>query len=126
MTKYQNLYCKIYLNCDVSRDELIQSIATIVNGKINVSSILTPDCEIDVRKNEDFDENQCYEYPDGFLYYPYYLDIEPTEEIASIFYKQTITRLLEAFWAEKSQAVAACDFEEELPRKGGYKWKLLS
>ncbi|MBE9252212.1 1,4-dihydroxy-6-naphthoate synthase [Dolichospermum sp. LEGE 00240] len=123
MGERQNLYCKIYLDCDISLDELIRTIAALVHGRINRRSVLCAGYEIDARKNEDFDENLRCDYPDGFLYYPYSIDIEPTEEILPILYKETIAKLLETFWDKNYQAVAACDFEDELPRKGGYKWK---
>jgi hypothetical protein len=34
-----------------------------------------------------------------------------------------IGRLLEALWAGGWRAVAACEFEDELPRRGGYRWR---
>ncbi|MHC5825249.1 MAG: hypothetical protein ACYT04_57725, partial [Nostoc sp.] len=77
MTENNTLYCKIYIDCDLIKDKLIQTIAELVCGNTNLWGIQATDCEIDVRENEYFDEKQRHEYPDGFLYYPYYLDIEP-------------------------------------------------
>jgi hypothetical protein len=120
---YQNLYCKIFLDCDLEREQLTQMIAISIDGRIESKTILSNYCEIDIENNEDFHDIQRHDYSDGFLYYPYYLDIEPSEEVLFSSYADVITKLLEYLWNKVYQAVAACDFEEELPRKGGYKWK---
>jgi hypothetical protein len=120
---YQNLYCKIFLDCDLEREQLTQMIAISIDGRIESKTILSNYCEIDIKNNEDFHDIQRHDYPDGFLYYPYYLDIEPSEEVLFSSYADVITKLLEYLWNKGYQAVAACDFEEDLPRKGGYKWK---
>jgi hypothetical protein len=120
---YKNLYCKVFLDCDFNQDQLIQMIATLIGGRTGFKTISNDFCEIDVEKNEDFQDIQRHEYPDGFLYYPYYLDIEPVGEVTFSSYIEVITNLLEYFWGKGYQVVTACDFEEDLPRKGGYKWK---
>jgi hypothetical protein len=120
---YQNLYCKIFLDCDLEREQLTQMIAISIDGRIESKTILSNYCEIDIKNNEDFHDIQRHDYPDGFFYYPYYLDIEPSEEVLFSSYADVITKLLEYLWNKGYQAVAACDFEEDLPRKGGYKWK---
>jgi hypothetical protein len=119
---YQNLYCKVFLDCDINQERLIQLMATLIDGRIESKTVSNDHCEIDIKKNEDFHEIQRHDYPDGFLYYLYYLDIEPCEEVTFSSYLDIITNLLEQLWSKGYQAVAACDFEEELPRKGGYKW----
>jgi hypothetical protein len=121
--KYQNLYCKIFLDCDISQDQLIKLIAILIDGQIEFKTVSNDHCEIDIEKNEDFHDIQRHDYPDGFLHYSYYLDIEPYEEVIFSSYLAVITNLLEQIWSKGYQAVAACDFEENLPRKGGYKWQ---
>jgi hypothetical protein len=118
-----NLYCKIFLDCDLNRDQLIQIIVTLIGGRIESETILNDYCEIDIEENEDFHDIRRYENPDGFLYYPYYLDIAPVEEVFSS-YLEAISRILKNFWSKGYQAIAVCDFEEDLPRKGGCKWKV--
>jgi hypothetical protein len=119
---YQNLYCKVFLDYDFNQEKLIQMIATLTGDRIEFKTVLNSYCEIGIKRNEDFHDIQRHEYPDGFLYYSYYLDIEPVEEVEFSSYVEVITNLLEQLWSKGFQAVAACDFEEDLPRKGGYKW----
>jgi hypothetical protein len=120
---YYGLYCKIFLDCDINQDQLIQLIATLIDGQAEFKTVSNDHCEIDVEKNEDFHDIQRHDYPDGFLYYSYHLDIEPYEEVIFSSYLAVIANLLEQIWSKGYQAVAACDFEEDLPRKGGYKWE---
>jgi hypothetical protein len=122
--KYQNLYCKVFLDCDINQEKLIQLIAILIDGQIEFKTVSNDYCEIDIEKNEDFHDIQRHDYPDGFLHYSYYLDIEPYEEVIFSSYLAVVTNLLEQIWSKGYQAVAACDFEEDLPRKGGYKWKI--
>ncbi|AFZ11620.1 hypothetical protein Cri9333_0687 [Crinalium epipsammum PCC 9333] len=123
MNDYDSLYCKLYVDCDVNRNELVGLIAKSTSGKIERGSVSTPKGEIDVINNDDFDNNKRSKLPDGFLYYRFYLDIERTEGTERGLYIESISRLLEDFWLLSYKAVAACDFEEELPRKGGYNWQ---
>ncbi|WP_041227083.1 hypothetical protein [Crinalium epipsammum] len=123
MNDYDSLYCKLYVDCDVNRNELVGLIAKLTSSRIERWSVSTPECEIDVRNNDDFDNNKRSKFPDGFLYYRFYLDIERTEDTERGSYIESISRLLEDFWLLSYKAVAACDFEEELPRKGGYNWQ---
>ncbi|HEY9691453.1 MAG TPA: hypothetical protein V6D15_04575 [Oculatellaceae cyanobacterium] len=122
MNDYDRLYCKLYIDCDVNINELVGLIAKLTSSRIEQWSISTPECEIDVRNNDDFD-NKRSKFPDGFLYYRFYLDIERTEGTERGSYIECISRLLEYFWLLSYKAIAACDFEEELPRKGGYNWQ---
>lgn len=124
----RELYCKIYIDCEFTREQLIQTIAELVNGSVNHWDIQASDCEIYVSKNKDFNEIQRHDYPDGFLFYHYFLDIDvieskAIEKLDHSLYKNTIAKLLENLWNRNYLAIAACDFEDELPRKGGYKWR---
>ena len=73
--------------------------------------------------NEDFSEVQRIEESHGFLYSRYYLEIEPKENIKQEEYISDIAMLLEKLWSLGYKAICASDFEEELPRKGGYRYE---
>ncbi|EAZ92764.1 hypothetical protein [Crocosphaera chwakensis] len=122
MNKYNNLYCKVFLDTDINREQLLPLIAKLINGKVSRREIETSIAKISVRTNDDFDENQREEFPDGFLYYRFFLDIEPLKDTDQKVYIETLSHFLESLWSLNYKVVAACDFEEELPRKGGYNW----
>ena len=56
------------------------------------------------------------EWPSGFLYFPYRVEAGP---------KRAVERLLPLLWDRGIPAVASCDYEDELPEKGGYKSRAI-
>ena len=122
MREYDDLYCKLYVDTDLEIEQLKDKITSIVSGEKQLfRTIVTTYGEIDVNKNEDFDDEKRELVPDGFIYSKYYLDIEPKEDIGQQDYISSIGDLLKSLWGSGLKSVAACDFEEELPQKGGYR-----
>ncbi len=121
MQPNQNLYCKILISTDVSEDVLLKKVASITSGRIDQWTVITEWSEIDVVSNDDFNETKSGEVPDGFLFYPYYIDMEPGKDVFREKYISEVGSLLKGLWEQGWKAVAACDFEHELPEKGGYR-----
>ena len=65
-----------------------------------------------VDRSHDRDPIRAREFPDGFLYFSSLIEAGPQELVA---------RLLPALWKRGIPAVASCDYEDELPERGGYK-----
>ncbi|MDQ0917060.1 1,4-dihydroxy-6-naphthoate synthase [Paenibacillus sp. V4I5] len=106
-----NFFCKIFIDTDVQYEYLYQE--TSENEILDLSLI----------KNDDFDAIKRLDFPDGFLFSRYYLEVEPNEKFNPHSYVASISLLLECLWTKGFKAVAACDFEELLPRKGGYNYR---
>jgi hypothetical protein len=119
MLDRQDLYCKIFVNGAPTREDLLQLVARTVGGTIEFHTAIAAGAEIYVAHNDEDDALRARD-PDGFVFYPHYLDVtaEPGQTPSAQI--TLVATLLEAFWAAKLDAVAACDFEEELPRRGGY------
>ncbi|MCM3042813.1 1,4-dihydroxy-6-naphthoate synthase [Paenibacillus motobuensis] len=115
-----DLFTKIFVDSDVDKEMLLDTVLNIVMGTISGSSILTKQAEIFIFNNGDFDEDKRNQGNDGFLYYKYYLEIEPTEDADNRNYVSEISNLLTKLWNAEFIAIASCDFEDLLPRKGGY------
>jgi len=113
MTELQDTYCKIFVNTDITRNDLIRKVAGFVAGQSEMSIITSPMLEIYVDVNDEYDKNKSDE-EDGFLYFPFYLDVEPAADINDDAYVGAVGRLLDRLRAEGFRAVAACDFEDEL------------
>lgn len=116
-----NLFCKIFIDTDDSREEIISFVFASIDGERDKWSVSNKFCNLDLLKNDDFNEFKRTQKPDGFLFSRYYIEMEPNEEIEINSYILYISELLIKLWGSGYQAIAACDFEEELPRKGGYK-----
>ena len=113
MAKHENLYCKMFIDIDCKKEELINLIAEITNGNKHLfRTIETNFGDIDVNENDDF----ISEKNDGsFLYYKFYLDIEPAVSIDGDEYIAHLSEIIKYFLSQEIHIVPACDFEDELP-----------
>ncbi len=104
-----------------SRHEIVTEIVQLLNGSADLHTIRVGQSEIDVRRNDDFDVEAARQFPDGFLYFPCFLDIValPAQDEQSQI--ELIGLLLRNYWAKGVPSIAACDFETRLPEGGGYR-----
>lgn len=110
-----NLYCKVYLNSGLEIEELYQHINCKILGELKpIRTIKMSWGEIDVRRNEDFCPRKLVDDPEDFVFWKYYLDIEPKEGADENDYIDQIAKLLVKLKAENFKVVASCDFEEYL------------
>jgi hypothetical protein len=111
----QDLYCKIYVNAPGTQQELMKRIADFMGGLISRRTITTALMSLDVIGNDDADQVRA-SVRDGFVYLPYYLEIDPLEdrEINAAEYIATIQRLLDMLRSAYGRAVASCQFEGQL------------
>ncbi|MDG5857033.1 1,4-dihydroxy-6-naphthoate synthase [Clostridium beijerinckii] len=124
MNSYENLFCKVFIDTNEERLSLLNSIKDVVLGITERWTITSNSMELELRKNDDFNESLRFEKRDGFLYSRYYIEIEPIGDIKQEQYISSVSMLLENLWTLGYKAVAACDFENELPRKGGYRYEI--
>lgn len=111
---YDNLYCKVFIDTNLSYEELFTLILVFINGeKQAVSYISTRWCDISVQKNKEFDAEHYLLDPNDFLCWKYYLDIEP-KNIEESAYIKKINDLIQYIKKHCNDTVVACDFEEEL------------
>lgn len=116
----ESLYCKIFVNASLDRQHLIEKIGNSVSGNVQNTRVTNAATEIDIRTNQDYDPEAAREKPDGFVFFRYYLDVDQAPGANRPQFVRGISELLEALWACGIEAIAACDFENELPKKGGY------
>lgn len=113
------IFCKVFVNADVARSDLVDTIAHALDGRIKPLNTVAGDTwEIDVRRNDEHDAERSKDQENGFLFFPYYLDVVARRGRDRQAQIALVSRLLERLWERGYGAVAACDFEEELPRKG--------
>lgn len=113
-------YCQTYALTSLSMDELQELITSITEGLSGkFGSIETPWGYVDVNRNDEADESSAA-MPDGFLSYPYFLDIGGPPGTSEKQFKNEVIKITEALWSQGIVTVSACDFEDELPHKGRY------
>jgi hypothetical protein len=81
--------------------------------------------DIYLDKNEQFDQEKIKRFPDGFLYFCYILEVDKIDVGDDRIYMKQLSQVLEFLWSIDTPAVAACDFEEQLTKNGGYRNELL-
>ncbi|WPK12118.1 1,4-dihydroxy-6-naphthoate synthase [Lysinibacillus louembei] len=118
-----DLYTKIFLDTNLEKKDIIDLVSKFVNGDVDGSSIITEQAEIYLFNNGDYIEGEKEQTGDDFLYYRYYFEIEPNESVSSNIYISKISHLLTELWNAGFTAIASCDFEELLPKKGGYNFE---
>lgn len=110
----------LYTECTLERlqELLARSLALFT---IEIECELEP-YEIEILRNLDFDRVRRYQYPDGFLYFQYRIDVFLVEGRSVSLNEQTalVTYILQYLWLHHVPAVAACDFENQLPNSSCY------
>lgn len=114
---YNSLYCKMFIDTDIIYEELFALVLKFVGGKKQaVTYISTQWCDISIQKNNEYNAEYYLLEPKDFLYWRYYLDIEPNE-IEESAYIKNVSDLLEYIRGHCNDAIVACDFEDELYTK---------
>ncbi len=105
--------CKIYFTTKTNLNSIISNISTLL------LSLGIESKEIYYDQNVDYNKSKEVEFPDGFLYFNYIIDIEIQLDHQKLIH--TINSILKNLWDNNIPAIAACDYEDELLKKGGYK-----
>lgn len=115
-----NLFCKVFIDTERDQNELLSLINSEISREVNKLEISNSILIIELRKNNEFNVVKSKNPSDGFLFYKYYLEIEPFSQVVERDYIKSRADLLKKLWESKIGAIAACDFEHLLPRNGGY------
>jgi len=106
----------------MSVDQIANKISDLLDFKLDKHSSIESDVfTIDFFNNKEFNENKAIEFPDGFIHFPHFLDIDIVDEEREREYKEVVRKIMLYLWSEGCQLVASSDFEDELPHNGGYK-----
>ena len=111
---YDNLYCQVFADTNLGYEKIFLMIMNHVGGKKeSFSYIVTDWCDMFIQKNKEYNKEQYLQDTDNFLYWKYYLDIDPVETDEETYIKG-IQDLLKYLKEYCNGVVAACDFEDEL------------
>lgn len=107
--------CKVFVDAEISENELVSLTAPVIFAPDDGISL-----RVEVVRNEDYDSNRRRQFPDGFVYFRYTLDLFMSGATVAR-QAAVVTRLLKRLWEWGFPAVAACAYEERLPKRGGYR-----
>jgi len=107
-------YCKIYVN-GLLFEDLQNLMVDVFGGGFEVRTMYLDGYSIDVRNNP----SAVSENVDQFVEWPLLVEFDADDGYADEAAVQTVTDILNKLWESGLQAVASCDFEDELPWSGG-------
>lgn len=111
----QDYFCEIYIDSDISLEIITRKVMAFLGGKYENFTIISPTLDLNIEENNSFDQLKRFS---SFIYFKYIIEIEPAGFLSPEDYIESVSNLLEWLWQMKIPAVAACDFEEKLPKNG--------
>ena len=111
-------YTRLYVDSAMSLSQLLEVAARAVGGTLDADTVIAGDVQIDVRMNDDFDRHAVNIDPTDFIHYVYSIEIEEDSRVALESYLELVRKVMCAIQTGRSNVVAACDWEDELPGAG--------
>ncbi|MGP0069294.1 MAG: hypothetical protein ACLQGP_37550 [Isosphaeraceae bacterium] len=123
--RFDELSCKIFCEAAYKQKDLADLLAGRAMGEVSygtASPVLKSAAgELELRRNPDRNKISARQFPDGFLHFRYALEFYRHPGVRHEEELDYVARLLALLWSHKFPAVAACDYDDELPHQGGYK-----
>lgn len=105
-------FCKIYIQ-NLSPSEVMEILAFLLGGRFERRSMYLDGVVVDVLKNPDSG------LVDDFVGWPTIVDIDATADGENSVMVAVASSIVTGIWERGNYAVAACDYEDELPWRGG-------
>jgi hypothetical protein len=113
------LDCKIFVNGAANECALIRAIADAINGVRLEDGVRGDGVELLTSTNDDADSVRKVDFPGGFLYFDNIVEVYFSPNIEQEARAATVATVLTCLWELGLPAVAACDYEDELPKSAG-------
>lgn len=111
-----DLFCRVNIQSDLPHKEFVSFIARSVGGVSRMYTVKSDMLDISVDDNDMFDAVKARVGDDRWLYFRYTLEIDPVEGTSPSNYIEAINGLLKSLWSSGLDAIAGCEFEDQLPQ----------
>jgi hypothetical protein len=117
------MYCRIYVGGLNISESIVRNLVRdhFSIGENEIQYIEIDNCMLEIRDNKDFDAIKQREFPDGFIYFPYSIEISNDIESEREIFVQVVDGILELLWKENLTAIASSSFEDYFSERGGYR-----
>jgi hypothetical protein len=110
------LFCRIFIQSDLPQPEFVGLVVDCIGGQRRSNSVTSESLDILIDENDSYDLQKAHIGEDRWLFFKYSLEIDPMGNVSRIDYLKSLSNFVESLWKRGIEAVAACDFEELLPR----------
>lgn len=110
-----DLSCRIYVHSTQTYEDFVAAVAQLGGGRRNYNHIAIRSLDVLVDENDMFDVAKAQTGPKRWLSFRYQLEIEPSQGTLAADYIADVGKLLQALWSAGVDAVAAAEFEADLP-----------
>ena len=114
----EELYTKLFVEIECEHADLIRAVASACSGQVEQWTVTSGPCEIDVRPNESRGVGHSSGPADGFLDFPFTVEVVDEALENRTRYLSFVARMMIALHQLGATVVAACEFEDELPGGG--------
>lgn len=104
-------FCRLYID-RASAEEVSALLVTLLGGAFVRRDLAAPPFDVTVEQNPDRAEVPT----DDFITWPVTVEVEVAPDTRPAVVVDTLTRILQALRSRGARVVAACDYEDELPR----------
>lgn len=111
----KEFYTKLFVDIDITLEALLQMVADILAGNIDMRTIETNSVEVDVFQNE---YALKATNSSDFIFYAYTVEVVNVEEMPLNVYIDLTSRVMNHLHKNSARVVAACDWEDQLPGGG--------
>lgn len=123
------LHCKIYTQSLMNKEAFTGLICELMQGQktsLGYDLVFPSNAiEVNVTTNDEYNLIEAKNYPDGFLYFRFFIDVYIEKESISntdkVDFIAFCSKLLTSCWDQGMPAIASSDFETQFPYSGGYK-----
>ena len=119
MVDLDDVDATLYVAGPTRYEELVDTVREVLGGTATADVVRTPRTAVVVDDNDEADPERAGEWPGGFLFFPFILDVYAAPDAAEADRARVVAALLTSLWARGLPAVAACQYEDLLPAGAG-------
>ena len=113
-------YCKVFLDGPATVEQAVAVPHGVVGGSAGVGDVKADGVVILVEESDDYSAQGRLVFPTGYFEFRLLVEFlfdEGTPLETAVRY---VSSVLEEFWAQGWAAVAACEYDDRLPHRGGF------
>jgi hypothetical protein len=116
---FSELDCKIFVDGPSSTSDLVAMLSDALGGASDDNSVQGDGVELLVSESDDVDAGRKADLDEGFLFFRFIAEVYFAANVEHGKRVTTVAQVLTALWDRGWPAVGACDYEDDLPKRGG-------